>query len=302
MGFVSVGICTYGGAKRVSWGIRAIQNFSKDDGVDYKIVLCDDGSKDGGAAMQNVADSFGLPLIKHGTNKGISASWNSLIHHYNDTDYFIVLNDDIIVQPGWLKHMVFFLENNPGYLGAGYPLKWITEEEMPLLMSGEKVTPRDPITKIQRPDWEGKNHGLNRPGRIMCVLGAAFGMRRDNFNKTGDFDEGYKSFFEESSHGTKAASIGIPSSGLSYPEVAHVWSATFNSCPELNAGQRMQDSRKRYIEQWNVPAEFQGDPPRCPFDWTNPLYMSKIPRKLVKWLKPDGSVGEEYDEGIVEHT
>lgn len=77
-----------------------------------------------------------------------------------------------------------------------------------------------------------------------------------------------------SSFGTALASKGYASYGLPWPPLYHVWSQTFKeNSNELKPEIVMQDSRKKYIEKWG------GD-----FDYTNPLFMSKIPEVDCKWL------------------
>src|SRR3972149_792067 len=216
MSYTSIGIASYKGAKRVNWCIESIKKFSTNDGENYKIVVYDDGTPDSGQSFKQVCDKHNVPLIRSEENRGISYGWNKVSHYYDDAEILVVLNDDIIVQPDWLKCMNFFLRNNPEYAASGWPLSWCNYEEMEKLVNNEKITPRDPITKQLRPEWEGRNDGKNRCGRVMCMIGSCFAYLRENFLKVGNFDEGFKSFHEESDWGTRAAQMGMPSSGLSY--------------------------------------------------------------------------------------
>lgn len=71
----------------------------------------------------------------------------------------------------------------------------------------------------------------------------------------------------------------------------HVWSQTFRENPELEAGKVMWASHQAYIEKWQVPKEYWA----MPFDYTNPKYMSKIPRQRITWLGKDGRIYSGWD-------
>lgn len=277
---VLLGIATYRGAYRVAACLQSIQKHTPED-LNYEIVLCDDGSPDKGAALQAVGTKYNCEVICHKGNRGISASWNTLMNS-REYPYKVILNDDILVTRGWLKHMLYFLKNNPKASGASWPLYFTVYDDYPKILGGDmSVMPRDPITKEPRPEYRDREVCV-RPGRIMCFSGCCFAIRNDMWKTIGQFDENFLSFFEESDWGTRAASMGFASYGLAYPAVWHIWSKTFSESPELNAGWRMQDSRLKYQAKWNVPEKYWGRE----FDYTNPLLMPKIPPNEVKWLDP----------------
>ena len=299
---ISIGIPTYGGSTRMEWCLRSIYNVSNGRGLeahDAHIVLLDDGSKDGGEGVRILGQKYGVPTIVFPNNRGIPAAWNALTDHYN-ADITILLNDDIIVTPGWLEAMVYFLENNPKAGFASWIFYFTKDEDMPKLLNGESVIPRDPITKEPKPEKIGECEGA-RPGRIMCPSGCCFAFKREmyelvrEYNKTigltGCFPEEFISFHEESHAGTVLAKHGFSSYGLTSPHLWHIWSATFGASPELNAAWRMQHSRAMYCKAWDVPPEFHQNP----FNYTNPLLMPKIPPNLVKWMDPQMQPREELE-------
>lgn len=287
---ITIGIPTYGGAKRMRWCLESICKVGVPGNA--VIVILDDGSPDGGAAVEALSYEFDVDYIRHTTNRGIPAAWNSLTECHK-TDITILLNDDIIVMPGWIEAMTYFLRNNPKAGGASWPFYFTNEEDIPKILAGKDVVPRDPITKKQAPEKRA-TFEVARPGRIMCVAGSCFGFMREMYelgkqrNKdmglTGCFPEEYLSFHEESHWGTALAEAGFSSYGLTAPHLWHIWGATFSASPELNAGWRMQHSRKMYCEKWGVPPEFYGNP----FNYTNPKYMRKIPPNNIKWLDKYG--------------
>ncbi len=207
----------------------------------------------------------------------------------------MLVNDDVIVPSGgWLEALVFALEHSPGVGGVGANWHAFTDEDVEQLLASPDsdlaVVPRDLLTKNHAPERrEYESHG---PGRVMCPTGQLFAFRRADFDALGGFDEGFKSFFEESDYGTAmAAKLGKIGLQLPWPQCWHRWSATFSTNPELRASERMAASRQRSIEKWQVPEEYQKDPPFCPFDYTNPKYLGSIGDVEVQYLKNDGTIG-----------
>ena len=275
---VLIGINTYKGASRVD---ACVQSIHKHTTGDYEIVLCDDGSPDRGEALRIVANRHRCDVICHYKNRGIPAAWNTLMKS-RDYPIKVILNDDILVTRGWLKHMVYFLKNNPKAAGVSWPLYFTVFGDYPrILASDPSVMPRDPLTKVEKPEYRTQGWGA-RPGKIMCMSGCAFAMTNEMWKKVGEFDETFLSFHEESDWGTRAAAMGLASYGLSYPAVWHIWSQTFGDSPELNSHWRMKDSRAKYCTKWNIPEKYWGNP----FEYMNPKLMPQIPPNEVRWLDP----------------
>ncbi len=86
----------------------------------------------------------------------------------------------------------------------------------------------------------------------MAPAGCFFGMKRSVFEEVGGFDGNYRCFYEESDMGTMLASKGYPTYMLAWPKNFHIWSATFGTAPEINAGEVMKNSRQYYIKKWGV--------------------------------------------------
>jgi hypothetical protein len=169
-----------------------------------------------------------------------------------------------------------------------------TDDDVVGLLESEtsdlKVVPRDPMSKRQTP--ERRDYEAHPPGRVMCPSGNLFAFRKKDYDALGGFDEGFASFFEESDFGTAmAAKLGKIGVQLNWPMCWHRWSATFGTNPELRAGQRMAASRARYIDKWQVPPDFRSDPPKSPFDYTNPKHLGAIGDVYVEYVKKDGSIG-----------
>lgn len=282
---VLIGIPTYNGAHRVDWLLQSISmrtdkaqlKFYKD--IDYKIIVCDDsGKKDHQEKTVNVVNkwksSIPVDIIINDKNLGLAASWNRIVKS-QDSEYVILINDDIIVANDWLETMTYFLDKNQKAGAVSHFCYFITNDDIPQLLSSLNATvkPRDPFTKVPTGEHSDQNE---HPGRVMAPAGCLFAFRREIYNEIGGFDENYRVFYEESDFGTNLASHGYPCYVLCYPRNWHLWSATFGNAPEIRASEVMNDSRQYYIKKWNGH-----------FEVTHPRYMDKIPFQKIKWLYKD---------------
>lgn len=311
---IVIGVTTYNGAARLDELLCSIALRTPapvPGGLDWCLVVVDDGSPRVEETRAVVAKHknrlraaralVALHYVEHGRNRGISAGWNTASRAL-DCDIVVLVNDDVIVPSGgWLEAFVHVLEHSPKVGGVGVNWHAFTDEDVPQLLAASDsdlaVVPRDPGSK--KPTPERRDYEKHPPGRVMCPGGQLFAFRRADFDALGGFDEGYKSFFEESAFGTAmAAKLGKIGVQLNYPMCWHRWSATFGSSPELRAPERMAASRKRYIEQWGVPESHWGDSPG-PFDYTNPKFMGAIPPVEVEYLTPSGAPrrGRLHQEG-----
>lgn len=276
-----VGIPTYNGAHRVDWLLHSISMRTPKD-ADYQIVVCDDSGRAEHrektcAVVEKWKAHLPVQLIVNEKNFGLSSTWNRMVKS-NNSEHCILINDDIIVAPYWLESIVYFLDNNPKAGSVSHFCYFITNEDVPKLLSSINsiVIPRDPYKKTQT---EVYNDMLEYPGRVMAPAGCLFGFRREIYNEIGGFDEQFYAFYEEADFGTSLASHGYPTYALSWPKNWHLWSATFGSAPEINAGAVMQKSREYYTRKW----EGHHDGP----NGTHVRFMSKIPFQNIKWMHKD---------------
>lgn len=280
---ILVGVPTYCGAEDLlPWTLQAIRDRSG-SGVAYDLVVLDDSGKVGHQQKSRlVAERFGARWLRHDRNLGITAGWNTLCRS-SDAPLIALLNDDIIVSPGWLEALSYFLRENPGAGAAGLNFYFITKDDVPALLSSPSatVTPRHHQTKKHLPAEEYSWRGTENPGCIMCPTGCAFGFTREKYNLVGGFDPRARQFYNESWFGTALAQAGHPSYMIPQPLLFHIWSATFARSKELMVGNPMVRDREAYK------AHFGGD-----FDHTDPKFMAPFRGegngREVRWLGLDG--------------
>lgn len=286
---ILLGVPSYNGSQRLDWLLRSISLRTPllETGT-VRIVLVDDGSPrvdETRKCAEHWAKKLPLTFIEHGTNRGISAGWNTAVRAV-DADICVLLNDDVIVASGgWLESLVYALEHSPGVGVVGQSWHaFLPEDAAALLASVDSdltVIPRDPTSKAQVPERRVLYEDTN-PGRVMCPTGQLFAFRRKDFDAVGGFDENFVSFYEESSFGTSMAERGLIGLQITWPFCFHLWSATFAANPELQAGARINHSRAHYRKKWNVPEHVPE------FEHTNATYFNVIGDVAVEVLTKTG--------------
>jgi glycosyltransferase involved in cell wall biosynthesis len=284
-----LGVPTYNGADRLSWLLESV--YLRPPWPD-DIVVVDDGSprvNETRAAVDRFRGKLPVNLCEHGVNRGIAAGWNSCVsrRQFSGAECNIILaNDDVIVSGEWLESLVYVLDHSPaaGVVGASWHA-FLPEDVPELLRSADSdldVCPRDPVSKVQKPERRREFEGC-RPGRAMAPTGQLFAFRVSDWAAVGGFDEEYKSFYEESDFGTAMAAklqkIGVQTA---WPFCWHLWSATFGANPELQAGARIAASRAHYRKKWGVPEGIHE------FDYTNPKHLGAVGDVEVCYLLPGG--------------
>lgn len=280
---ILIGIITFNGSHRVHNCLQSIQKWNDiPEGYKVDMLVVDDGSHNPKVdEMIWISQQNNAPVLFHNTNKGISKSWNAICQ-YGDSDYIVLLNDDILVTKNWLTCMVYFLENNPNIGTMGWSFYFAIDEDIPQILEADEPLEikRQPLTKAWDEDYVICG---DRPGRGCQSVGSCFAFTRKRYEEAGGFDEHYTSFYEENDFGTTLASLGYASYMLPYPLMYHLWGKTFQENPEVLKPQiRMNDSRRYYIEKWG------GDT-----DVTNPKFMDKIKPQEITWLDEDLEIQRE---------
>lgn len=112
---------------------------------DFKLILCDDGSKDGTfeVAAEYAKKHDNILLIKNSCNKGLNATLNHCLE-YADTEYVARMDGDDRSLPHRFEVEVKFLDEHPEYAIVSGPMYYF--DELGVFMKGRGkgvVTKRD---------------------------------------------------------------------------------------------------------------------------------------------------------------
>ena len=286
MAEISILIPTYNGWLRIHQLLQNINQRTPKD-IDYKVIVCDDSGKDEHRErVKDICSSFGAEYVYHQHNRGVPTAWNTLVKA-SDSKYIVLLNDDVLVAKDWLKFPLHCLRNNPQIGSWGLHCYFIQAGDVVPLLQGQdaKVIPLNVryengvlIRHERYPSMPSEDGGI--PGRMMCPTGCAFAFSREIWTEVGGFDERYRAFYEETDFGVECAYRGYPSVQLPYPGNYHIWSQTFGSAPEIDAGAIIRNSKQKFLDKWRVRLPITiNDAPDI-----HPYLMDKIPPLEIRWL------------------
>jgi GT2 family glycosyltransferase len=88
-----------------------------------EIVLVDNGSTDGVAARAR-RDHPDVQVVESAVNRGFAGGCNLALRDRAGTDHFALVNNDVLVDPGWLRPLVAALEANSGVGAAGPKIRF----------------------------------------------------------------------------------------------------------------------------------------------------------------------------------
>jgi len=185
-------------------------------GPDLLEVICvDNASADESAAL--VASRYPqVRLISQPVNLGFAGGVNAGIDAAVG-DIVILLNQDCVVQPGWLAIMLRALNDYPQFGIAGCT---VLNADGSLNHAG---------AEIHRPDAYGVHLtgvGDGRPRQVEYVTGAVFALRRQTWDVVGRFDEGYyPAYYEESDYCLRARRLGIETACVPQAQAVHLLSS-----------------------------------------------------------------------------
>jgi GT2 family glycosyltransferase len=208
----SIVIPVWNGALVICDCLKALYTHSSEERL-LEVVCIDNGSPDDSATL--IAEHYPQTrLIRQPVNLGFAGGVNAGIDAAQG-DCFVLLNQDCLVQPGWLSALLQALEAHPEFGIAGCTI----------LDPDGKVSHTG--ARIRRPDARSE-HLVNTvegdgPQRVEYVTGAAFAIRRETWQAVGRFDEGYyPAYYEESDYCYRARHQGIETAYVPQARVTHL--------------------------------------------------------------------------------
>ena len=171
-------------------------------GGGVEVIVIDNASLDGSADY--VEDSFPwVRVVRLDRNRGYGHGCN-VGARLATGEYLAFLNQDAVVEPGWLEALIAALEANPR-AGLVTPKVLLLDHPDRINTAGNDVH----LTGLTLCRGAGlPASAMNDPAAVGAVSGAAFCMRRGLFNELGGFDRSLFMYMEDTDLSLRARLAG----------------------------------------------------------------------------------------------
>ncbi len=169
------------------------------DYPNFEIIVADNNSTDD--SLKFTLENFPqIKTIKHNENLGFAKGYNETLKNVN-ADYFVLLNSDVEVTPGWLTPVIYYMENNSN-VGACQPKILSFENKNRFEYAGAAGGWIDkygyPFCRGRVFDFCEEDEGqYNDIKEIFWASGAAFFIRPNVFFEMNGFDPYFFAHQEE---------------------------------------------------------------------------------------------------------
>lgn len=264
----------------------------------YEIIFVDNGSKDGTVEWLRriVRETPDYRLIENKENQGFAGGNNQGMAEARG-EYIVLMNNDVVVTPGWLDRMIAVAERNPK-IGMVGPMSNYVSGPQRVSQVGYDTTTLTGLNQFAQ-DYSQRRMGRVNP--FWRVVGFCMLIKRSVVEKIGGLDERYGlGNFEDDDFSLRARLAGFEPWIAGDCFVHHFGSRTFSG-----SGIDYQESLKRnweiFKKKWGIPSEIEYG---APFDLSEILSQRFDPVRHYCPLTPEEyslSRGEElFQSGDVE--
>jgi len=112
---VAVVILNYNGRNYLEQFLPFVLSSTYDN---YRVIVADNGSSDGSVAFLR-ENHPGVEILAHDVNEGFAGGYNRALKNVQ-ADYYVLLNSDVEVTPGWIDPIISLMEQDAA-IGACQP-------------------------------------------------------------------------------------------------------------------------------------------------------------------------------------
>lgn len=190
--FVSIIILNYNGGDLV---VQCLNSVLRIDYENFEVILLDNNSTDG--SMTNVNNKFGskqqVKIIMNKRNLGYAEGNNVGVMESNG-EYLVFLNNDVIVDPNFLKELVIVMKTDS--IAAAQAKLMFMDYPTKFYSAGHYIDYFGMVHVLG--EFEEDKGQFDNVYDIFGAHGAAFIVKRNLFLKVGGFDSDFFLLFEES--------------------------------------------------------------------------------------------------------
>ena len=198
---VCIVILTWNGLDYTRACIDSIRNQTRFD--DYRIVVADNGSKDG--TIEYLRAQSDVALVENGTNLGFAKGNNQALAICDPASDIILLNNDTeIIQPDWITRLQETAFSSPDIGVVGCRLR----RPDGMLQHAGTYMPLDGFWGQQTGAGEQDINQFSQDRDVEGVVFACVYLKREILHEIGFLDEEYFSYFEDTDYCFRAMEAG----------------------------------------------------------------------------------------------
>jgi GT2 family glycosyltransferase len=215
---VTVAILNYDGRELLA---GLLPTLAAQTATGFAINVIDNGSADDSVAWLQ-REWPQVAIVRIPQNIGVTRALNRAVQSAR-TPYVALLNNDLELEPGWLREMRAALQAHPDAGSAdGKLLNFHRRGEID--GAGDLIARTGECCK--RGFGEQDRGQFDRPAEILCASGGAALYRREAFDRVGPFDEDFGAYFEDVDWGLRAQLCGYRCRYVPTAVAFHMGSAT----------------------------------------------------------------------------
>ena len=187
----------------------------------FRVAVIDNASTDGSAEF--IEESYPeIMLIKLKKNYGFAKAYNLALRSIS-SEYVALLNNDIEVEPSWLKKLIFYMEKDEKVAAANPKMLFIQDRR--------RINAAGGCCDIYGVGWNRGNGEIDRGQydkvqEVFYANGAAMLIRERAWKEVGPFDERYFLYGEDLDWCWRARLKGYKILYVPEAKIYHYWRAS----------------------------------------------------------------------------
>ena len=234
-------IVNYNGKHLLEKNLKSVVDTDYDD---FDIVVVDNNSQDG--SIEYLKKNFpNVKVVESKENLGFGRGNNLGVLNYPDYDAYLFLNNDVSVPKEWLKELVRVLETQKDAGAVGPKVLYSKKRDGKYIINSAGIEVDKHFMAYDRYDKQEDNPKYDVVEEVDALMGGAFLVRKDVFDKAGGFNPKMFLYYEDIDLSLRIRDLGYK---IIYCGKSHVFHDHMASSKKLSVRKRnILNMRNRFI-------------------------------------------------------